>query len=133
MKTIYKDYLGPQFVLLSAFARHRVAADAPLLGGMTCPALDYTRSVSDDAGASYRNPTEEEKSALREEAGRFCYDCGDAQTNSGRSVILACGHVAHRDCHVADGKIVCPYSKTVDPERVGNYEEILPAAGGGAE
>ena len=42
MKTIYKDYLGPGFSLLSGLARHRVGATAPLLSGISCPALDYT-------------------------------------------------------------------------------------------
>ena len=46
---------------------------------------------------------------------------------------MPCGHVAHRDCHVEDGKITCPFGGTVDPERVGDYEEILPAAPGGIE
>ena len=41
MNTIYKDYLGPGFSLLSGLARHRVAANAPLLGGISCLALDY--------------------------------------------------------------------------------------------
>ena len=32
MNTIYKDYLGSQFVLLSGLARRRVESNAPLLG-----------------------------------------------------------------------------------------------------
>ena len=46
MNTIYKDYLGPQFVLLSGLARRRVESNAPLLGGITC---------SDDGGDARTN------------------------------------------------------------------------------
>ena len=89
--------------------------------------------MSDDGGDSYRNPTDEEKAALRGEVAKFCYDCGDARSSKADAFIMPCGHVAHRDCHVVDGRIVCPLSRTVDPERVNDYEAILPAAGGGAE
>ena len=61
---------------------------------------------------------------------RFCYDCGAARRSKADSVILACGHVAHRDCHIVDGKITCRYGRQVDPEHVADYEEILPAGGG---
>ena len=121
------------FSLLSGLARQRVESNAPLLGGISCPALEYTWSVSDDDGETERNPTEEEKAALRREVAKYCYDCGAARKSKADSVIMPCGHVAHRDCHVADGKITCPLGKTVDPERVNDYETILPAGGGGVE
>lgn len=130
MNKVYKDYLGVGFVPLSGLARQRVEATAPLLGGMTCPALEYTWSVSDDGGETFRNPTDEEKAALRREVPKYCYDCGAARKCRADAVIMPCGHVAHRDCHVTDGKITCPYAKTVDPERVNDYEEFLPAGGG---
>ena len=107
-----------------------MGATAPLLGGATCPAIDYTWSVSDDRGETYRNPTDEEKAALRAEVAKFCYDCGDARQSRADAVIMPCGHVAHRDCHVTDGRIVCPLGRTVDPELVGDYEEISPGGGG---
>ena len=122
MNTIYNDYLGSQFVLLSGLARRRVESNAPLLGGITC---------SDDGGASYRNPTEEEKSTLRGEVAKFCYDCGDARQSRADAVIIPCGHVAHPNCHVTDGRIVCALGRTVDPERVNDYEALLPAGRGG--
>ena len=52
MNRIYKDYLSDTYSLLSGLARHSVAAAAPLLGDMTCPALDYTWSVSDDGATA---------------------------------------------------------------------------------
>ena len=124
MNTIYKDYLCPQFVLLSGLARRRVETNTPLLDGITC---------SDDGGPSYRNPTEEEKSALRGEVAKFCYDCGDARQSRADAVIMARGHVAHPNCHVTDGRIVCALGRTVHPERVNDYEAILPAGGGVVE
>ena len=79
---------------------------------------------------SFRNPKDDEKRALNEEAAQLCRDCGDSQVKGGEnSVIMPCGHVAHPDCHVTDGSITCPYGGTVDPERVNDYEEI--SSGGG--
>ena len=132
VKNRYQDYLGPQFSLLDGLARHRVQSTAPLLGGMSCPPIEYTWAVSDDGGASYRNPTEEDKAALRRAVAKFCYDCGDIRKEHADAAIMACGHVAHPGCHIRDGRIDCPMRRRVDPEHVNDYEPVLPAGGGGA-
>ena len=46
---------------MQAFVVRRVNMVAPLLGGARDVAIDYTWSVSDDGGYSYRNPTGDEK------------------------------------------------------------------------
>ena len=79
---------------------------------------------------SFRNPTDDEKRALNEEAAQLCRDCGDSQVKGGEnSVILTCGHVAHPSCHISDGRIACLYGRTGDPECVHDYEDI--SSGGG--
>ena len=42
----------------------RVDQPGPNLGGSQCPAWQFTFTVSEDDGASWRNPTTEEKEEL---------------------------------------------------------------------
>ena len=53
-------------VTLDDFVQERVAMNAVLVGGMRDAALEYTWSVSDDEGESYRNPTDEEREEFYE-------------------------------------------------------------------
>ena len=61
----YRNYGSEQvFTNLDEFVQERVGMVAPLLGGASDVALQYTWAVSDD-GETYRNPTPEE-------ADEFC-------------------------------------------------------------
>lgn len=63
---LYQDYIGTEFETISELAEYRIRVQAPLLGGTSCPAADYTFAVSHDGGASWQNPNTNEKEALRE-------------------------------------------------------------------
>ena len=89
--------------------------DAPRLGSCAAPARDYTWSVSDDGGASFRNPTTEEMAEFLAELRRLCRDCVDAGADGvEHSIILPCGHIAHPSCHVPEGYVSCAFGSMVD-------------------
>lgn len=62
------------FDTMEEFALARVKMDAPLLGGMTCPATEHTWAVIEDG--KERNPTSEEKQELRLAVSRIGRDSG---------------------------------------------------------
>ena len=111
---IYKGYLQEPTTGFAEFARARVQSDAPALGGALIPALDYTWSVSDDGGRTFRNPSAEEQENLYLLCRRMCRDCGLTDRDED-PVGFGCGHIAHPSCHAEDGGLACRY-KSADPE-----------------
>ena len=63
---IYQDSWRIRFHSIPGIARYRVENPAPQLGGVQCPALEYTFSVSTNGGKSWRNPRESEQQELRQ-------------------------------------------------------------------
>ena len=59
--TLYQTTWKQTFNSLDELALHGIEKTAPLLGGMECSAAQYTFAVSEDGGADWRNPTDEEK------------------------------------------------------------------------
>ena len=58
---LYQDYAGRTCETLEELARYRASVMTPLFGGDTvCPAAQYTFAVSQDQGATWRNPSPEE-------------------------------------------------------------------------
>ena len=62
----YQDYNKVEFETIEELAEYRIRVKAPLMGGAMCPAAEYTFAVSHDNGASWQNPTDEDKQALLE-------------------------------------------------------------------
>ena len=64
-----------EFNSIAEMAMVRVDQPGPNLGGSQCPAWQFTFAVSEDDGASWRNPTTEEKEELAQairDTGRCC-------------------------------------------------------------
>ena len=62
MKQLYRGCGdGINYMSLEEFARKRIRMSATLIEGVTDPAIQYYWAVSDDDGASYRNPTDDEQ------------------------------------------------------------------------
>ena len=62
---LYRNYYDEQtYTDVAEFAVERVNMVAPLLGGARDVAIEYTWSVSDDDGATFRNPTSAEQEVL---------------------------------------------------------------------
>ena len=62
---LYRNYNDVQtYSDIAEFAAERVNMVAPLLGGARDVAIEYTWSVSDDEGATFRNPTIHEQDVL---------------------------------------------------------------------
>ena len=76
----YGDTWTKEPVSLQELAELRVTYPSPLLADSTCPAGQYTFSVSDHQGSSPRNPTEEERLELLRairDTGRCCQHRSD--------------------------------------------------------
>ena len=54
----YRDYAGPNFPNLSGLANYRVRVQAPVVGTVSCPAVEYTFTVSEDQGKTWHHPSE---------------------------------------------------------------------------
>ena len=64
-KLLYRNYNDEKtYTDIAEFAHERANMVAPLLGGARDVAIEYTWSVSDDGGASFRSPTSAEQDAL---------------------------------------------------------------------
>ena len=62
---LYRNYNDDQtYADVAEFAAERASMVAPLLGGAKDTAIEYTWSVSDDEGATFRNPTGAERDVL---------------------------------------------------------------------
>ena len=59
----YKDTWG-QFSSMEDMALARVRNPGPMLGGVMCPAWENTFAVSENRGATWRNPTQDERDQL---------------------------------------------------------------------
>lgn len=111
----YNSYLSPNHhPTIGELALERVKMDAPKLGGALLPALHYTFSASTDMGKTPRNPTDSERRQLASALRNLCRDCGDADRETA-SAGFECGHIAHPECHVTDGKLTCAYASDADP------------------
>ena len=70
----YKD-TWQEFSSIQEMAWARVTTPGPNLGGSLCPAYEFTFGVSEDNGATWRNPTPLEKDQLAQaiiQTGRCC-------------------------------------------------------------
>ena len=63
---IYRGSWGDRLDSMPELARYRVENPAPPLGGVQCPALEYTFAVSIYGGQSWHNPGAHEKQELRQ-------------------------------------------------------------------